>query len=483
MSHSNFNLVTEAWIPVRDLKNGQNRLISLEALFKEAALIHDLDCPAHERISLMRLLVCITHAELGAPATDEDWDGFGEDMESRIPAYLNRSDIHPHFNLFGDGPRFLQHCEMGASKAYPSSQMVFHFSTGNSPTLLDHEGSAPRKLAPAFLARATLAYQNFFVGGSMASKVKGNGPSLKILHTFLIGANLKQTMLSNLLDQQTIDEHYTGMGRPYWEQKAFKADNKILTSFLARLVPRSCALYIEKDGEEVKIDQGNDHPECRESTATIFVKDNDQKTLRADRGKGLWKDLHTITVLRQADIQEQRAPLTLQSHFDAHQADEVHLWLGELVKAKDAKIVDLIESNFTVPKQLFQANGRTCYEGGITYAETQSKQIYGAVKQYGAAMKNDSPPVDLAKKHFWNALEQQVSTLLNIVRDESIMAGKSFGEASDPWTLAVHNAARDAYEKTCPRQTPRQLQAYATGLRSLRPKTSKPKKQKETATK
>ena len=98
-------------------------------------------------------------------------------------------------------------------------------------------------------------------------------------------------------------------------------------------------------------------------------------------------------------------------------------------------------------------------------------------------MKNESPPVDLAKKYFWHALEQQVATLLQIVRDDSVLDGKSFGEGTDPWTNAVHAAARDAYEKTCPRQTPRQLQAYAAGLRSLRPKISKPKQPKGKASK
>lgn len=484
MPHSNFNLVTEAWIPVRYLSNPHNCLVSLDTLFTEAHQIHDLDCPAHERISLMRLLICITQAAIGAPETDEDWDGFGSDLAVEVTAYLKREDIFPHFNLFGDGPRFLQDCTMGSSKAYPSSQMVFHYSTGNSPTLLDHAGGASRKLKPAFLARATLAYQNFFVGGSMAKKVKGNGPSLKILHTFLIGSNLKQTLLSNLLDQKTIQQHYSELGKPYWEQaEATKANNKVLTSYMGRLVPISCALYIEKEGEEVKIDQGNQHPDWRESTSTLFVKEGKTLSLRADLSKGIWKDLHAITVLRQADREEQRAPLILQSHFDAHQADEVDLWLGELVKAKDAKIVDLMESTFTVPKQLFQEHGRNCYESGVAYAEIQSKQLYGAVKQYGVAMKNENPPVGLAKKQFWHALEQQVATLLNIVREDSILNGKSFGEGSDSWTSTVHAAAREAYEKTCPRETPRQLQAFATGLRSLRPKTSKPKQKKGTASK
>ena len=52
----------------------------------------------------------------------------------------------------------------------------------------------------------------------------------------------------------------------------------------------------------------------------------------------------------------------------------------------------------------------------------------------------------------------------------------TFGEARDPWTGAVRAAADAAYESTCPRGTPRQYEAYAAGLRVLRPlpKKSKP---------
>jgi hypothetical protein len=78
-------------------------------------------------------------------------------------------------------------------------------------------------------------------------------------------------------------------------------------------------------------------------------------------------------------------------------------------------------------------------------------------------------------RHFWHALDQQSGTLLEIVRTPALMGGLSFGEGADPWTLAVRRAARDAYNSVCPRQTPRQLQAYAAGLKVLNPKTKKKK--------
>ena len=468
----NFNLIDSPWIPVRNL-DGENRLVSLDTLFREASSIADLDCPPHERISLMRLLVCITQAELGAPETADDWDDFGLDLETRIHAYLHRKDIHPHFNLFGDGPRFFQKIQNYDDISYPIAQIIYHFASGNNPTLLDHEGGQPRKLVPAFLARSILAYQNFFVGGCMAAKVKGNGPALKFLNCLLIGPNLRSTLLLNSLDKEILDENFEKMGRPLWELSG-KEQTLETSSFLARLSPLTCGLWIDEDGLRIRIDQGIQSPEFpvqRDPFSTAYVKKDKRILLRADIEKGIWRDLHLITLLKVVKAQDQQAPLNLQSHAFAFARHECHFWLGEFVKAKDAKIIDAIESSFTVPFGMFTETGRARYQSGINHADRQSNQLYGAVKQYGVTMKNESPPTDLAKQHYWNALEQQHHLLLDIVRQDAPMA-EDFGEGKDPWTQAVLQAARAAYIHVCPRQTPRQLQAFAIGLKVLSVKST-----------
>ena len=95
-------------------------------------------------------------------------------------------------------------------------------------------------------------------------------------------------------------------------------------------------------------------------------------------------------------------------------------------------------------------------------------------------MKNENPPTELAKRHYWNSLELRVDMLLALVRNVNENSlPENFGEGDDPWTQAVRQAARDAYEKVCPRQTPRQFHAYAAGLKVLRPKPAKTKKSKE----
>ncbi len=471
------NLITHPWIPVRWLK-GHHSLASLDELYRRADDIADLDSPPHERISLIRLLVCITQAALGAPSDFYGWDGFGGDLVEKIPAYLAQPDIHPHFNLFGDGPRFLQCPSKPGDKAYPISQISFTLAAGNSPTLLDHFGETPRDITPAFLARLLLTYQNFFVGGSMAAKVKGNGPSLKMLHTFLIGANLKKTLLLNCLDAELAPN----FGKPYWElgtpdQILGNLARTATESYLGRLVPLTCQLNLVGngvDGYTIHIDQGLEYPSfpaALESSATIIPGKEEPRLLRADTNRSPWRDLHCLAILRRTDAQSQAAPQILQSHLFEHDDGDVDLWVGELIKAKDAKILDGIEDHFTVPYRLFSEIGRTIYATGVRHAELQSTGLYSAVKAYAETLMHGSPPIEAAQRHFWNSLDLQRGKLINLVRDDTPIRGKNFGENDDLWSVAVRRAAHCAYDQTCPRSTPRQIQAYALGLRRLRPKT------------
>ena len=475
-----FNLITDPWLPVRWL-DGHHSLISLDELFRNAGEIADLNAPPHERISLMRLLVCITQAALGAPAEMFEWESFGSDMEKTVPTYLARAEIHPHFNLFGDGPRFLQCKARAGEKSYPACQISFTLAAGNSPTCFDHYGESPRALSPAHLARLLLCYQNFFVGGSMASKVKGNGPSLKILHAILLRGNLKQTILANCVDAELKPD----LGKPYWElgtpDKITGAAARVATeSYLGRLIPLSCRLEVtgtSEDGFFIHIDQGLEYPAfpaAREASATVVIWKDEERILRADVGRGIWRDLHCVAVLRQEKKQTQLAPQVLQSHVIEREEGDIDLWLGELIKAKDAKIIDAVEDRFTVPHRLFTDGGRKTYQNGVQHAEAQSTALYSAVKTYGDTLSHEAAPIAMAQKHYWHSLDQQRQKLLELVKDDSPLDSKDFGQAADPWSQAVWKAACEAYSHACPATTPRQIEANALGSKRLRPKTAKP---------
>lgn len=465
-----FNLVDSPWIPVhwrRDAPDDRPRLVSLHEVFTSADEVSDLDCAPHERIALIRLLVCITHAALGAPEDEDDWDGFGQNFSSDIVAYLRQPDIYPHFNLLGDGPRFLQFKAPTAKRddRYPLCKIFFDRSSGNSPKLMDHWGEDAREWMPSAAALGLLCLQNFFVGGSMASKVKGNGPSLKSLQMLLKGDSLKSTLLRNCIDRNTLQQTGGGLGVPVWEGRPG-------SNLLARLAPVSCALWLSDDCATTLIDQGYQYPEYesyRDPYATTLTVNDNRRLLRASLEKGIWRDLHLLTNLGQAEGAS--GPLNLQSYNNRRQlTEQTDLWVGELIKAKDAKIIDCIESTFTVPQQLFCEDGRHIYASGVDHAESTSKKLYGSVKTYWSALKHETPPVTKAQQQFWHELDRQHGALIRLAADPENRRGlPAIGAegAQDDWTLIVRGAALEAFEAACPRSTPRQIQAYANGMKPL----------------
>ena len=478
----NFNLIDSPWIPVRwrhEASGDTPPMVSLHDAFQRSDEIADLDCAPHERIGLTRLLVCITHAALGAPEDEYDWDDFGQNFARDITAYLKQPEIYPHFNLLGDGPRFLQSkkTEAKANEGYPLCKIFFELSSGNSPKLLDHWGEDARPWSPAAAALGLLCLQNFFVGGSMASKVKGNGPSLKSLQMLLIGDSLKTSILHNCIDLETLQQTGGGLGAPVWQSKA---DNNLL----ARLAPTSCALWLSDDCATTLIDEGHQYLEYeayRDPYATTFTIKDIRRLLRVNLEKGIWRDLHLITNLNHCEGSS--GPLNLQSFNNRRELEEqTGLWVGELIKANDAKIIDCTESTFTVPQQLFCDLGRNIYTAGIEHTEAISKKLYGAIKTYWSVLKHENPRIADAQKQFWHRLDQHHRELINLAADPESRRGlPAIGAegAQDTWTGCVRSAARDAFDAVCPRSTPRQIQAYANGikplLRALYPK-SKDKK-------
>ena len=203
--------------------------------------------------------------------------------------------------------------------------------------------------------------------------------------------------------------------------------------------------------------------------------------LWANLDRAVWRELHAITVLRKDRTANRGAPLVVQSHA-GNLGLELDIWTGALVTDGKAKILDVVESVFHVPARLFDDAGRELYGRGVAYAQIREQHLREAVRAYGKELSCQSPPVARAQRHYWNALDQQATRLLDIVRDSTAVV-EFGGASSDPWTKAVRGALHEAYDHACPRETPRQIEAYAGGLRELQPRaaTAKSKRHKRRA--
>lgn len=489
---STYNLIDHPWIPVRWASNAaepRDPRVSLTDAFNRSAEIADLDCAPHERIALTRLLVCVAHAALGAPEDAESWDGFGEDLETAVRDYLHREDIHLHFNLLGEGPRFLQEDLPSSGDPVPASKLFPSLATGNNPTLLDHGGMLLlRTYEPSQLALALLAFQNFYP--LYGAGYKGRGPCSdgNSLHTLLDGNDLRATIRSNMLDSETIDAlSPEGVGRPIWECHSKSDLDRSTRTFLGRLVPRHRSLRLTDDltgfhHRKLSLQYPGWEP-CREpSVAVIITKKDERRLLPARIDRAIWRDLHSLTAVRTQTSSSSSAqpPAVLDSHPEAIEEERVRIWTGALITDLKAKILDTVESSFTLPSRMFTEEGRLVYASGVEFAETTSKKLYGAVKTYWQRLRHENAPTPEAQEHYWHSLDQSHGKLIDLAGAYETLRGKpAIGTegAEDAWTRIIRNAAIDAFQRACPRTTPRQVEAYATGikplLRALFPKARK----------
>ncbi|MDD5349237.1 MAG: type I-E CRISPR-associated protein Cse1/CasA [Chthoniobacteraceae bacterium] len=479
-----FNLIDSPWLPVRDHR-GRARLLGLSDLFSCPEAWAEVDVRPHERISIMRLLVCIAQAALGAPEDTDGWDEFGSDLSEKATAYLHQ--WRDGFNLLGDGPRFLQRRPVKEGEPVMISKLVPHLASGNNPCNNDHGGGELRPMDPAPLAMALLSFQNFYP--LYGAGYKGRGPCVdgNMLHTLLRGSNLREVILANCLDQDNIDTSLGGMGRPIWELwPASSSDQPAVENarktYLGRLVPLHRTVWICDNYTQMLVSkEGWEYPtfeEYLEPTATIIsTNKGERRLLWSTPERAIWRDLHALTVLTRA-AESHAAPLVIQSHQNWGEPKPLDIWTGALVTDGKAKILDVVESIFHLEDRLFTDSGRGLYEKGVLYAQLGSFCLRNAVRACGKAMMSEDPPVPTAERHYWHQLDQQCNTLLKVANDPATGALEFGPESRDDWSRTIRDALNAAYEEACPRQTPRQILAYTEGLRLLYPKPASKNKTK-----
>lgn len=531
-----FNLVDEPWLPVTLAENfpdadqrGPLPRVSLREAFADGDKIVDLRCYPHERIALMRLLICIAQRALNGPEDESDWKQCRNRLAPEAGAYLEK--YRDCFNLFGDGPRFLQ----AHGRGEPGQMPVFRLNLvdKDGTTLFDRHVQPGRRMETEDLAVALVMYQSFaaygMTGGNEPSRAgkKTKAGKLKMerqfgeatlcrdgaaLHAFILGANLRETIYANLVCRSQVARPmaWVETAMPVWEYKnvelAELPEPEIKASYLGRLAPLGRAVWLREDRKTAEIANGLRYG--------VFADSKDAKTKKIKPGTGIreltasfqpgkrhpdkprlvsafagdgvpkaaWRELHSIGVLRHSA--NRGGPVALE-HLHAMATQEAGLWSGALVYDQ-AKVGDVIESVFRLPIRFLedddaapQEDPRKCpgpnktYRAGVELAGRWSDRLQRAVRAYYATFRG----ADLGNKvknqaamRYWTALEQVAEPVL--LYDVALHSEKYFRNARDwieksPWGGEVKKAAADSYNSACPHSTPRQLRAYAAGLGAL----------------
>ncbi len=476
------NLTTDPWIPVIGA-DGRQRSISLHDLFASAHELRDLSVKPHEKIALLRLLICITQAALDGPKDYDAWETCRDSIQPAVKRYLEKWAAS--FELFGDGPRFLQVPGLKAAKeegeGNPATKLDLALASGNNASLFDNAAGLPRAVESGRLALTLLAFQCFAPGGRIGvakwsgadtpSKGSSNHapctPS-SMLHSYLQGNTLLETIHLNLLNQEEAsDLGPKGWGKPVWELPVKTAGDKeaianATGSYLGRLVPLSRSIRLEAEGRQMILANGLDYPLApifREPAATMVQRDEETAVLGVALGRSIWRQLYSITVKRRSNKDSISGPLALRNLGEAQGCT---LWIGALATDK-AKIEDVVEAAYDIPAGMFRDAGRKLFEEGVALAASWQEAVSKSVKAYAATLKLEPVPYDRARHHFWTVVEQHVPTLLKQT-DKPEEAGDLKASA---WGQRVKEAAHASFDFACSRQNPRQIQAYAIGLQQL----------------
>jgi len=516
------NVAFDPWIPVVTL-SGDPDLASLCSILTEGERYADLAVRPHERVSLMRLFLCVVHAALDGPKDYDEWLEVPQRLPDAVRKYLET--WKDSFELFHKAKPWLQVAELKAipsskndrvdDKSWsPLSKLSFARASGNNSTLFDHEsnGGAPTVYKREEIALSLLSFQNFFVaGGKASSRLWGdvemkNPPNPKggpcsgksILFTFLRGTNLIDSIYVNLNTYDDLERLIYGnqdnwLGRPLWEQPIKSPnDSESITNttqtHLGRLVPQTRILRVNVDRKRVLLGGGFLYPKFQDDKntfapdpyATVVINRNEQhELLSAKPNIAIWRELHSLVVCEKSGSDSARGSVCMLNIPERTACDiTVNALMTNPQQAAD--IIDSLESVFHISSQLHSLEGAASYKNEVRNAEFLADRLGWAVEVYrkeidpgwegrlksaGASKgKLKSRLQSIATSHFWTTIEKNLSLLMNHIESKDTEAAIP---TRDTWRKMLFSTACDAYRIACGQETPRQMKAFAKGWGKL----------------
>ena len=467
------NLIGDPWIPVV-MQDGRDKLVGLRELYEQSTDIRDLALPPPQRIAVMRLLLCITHAALDGPSDEDDWRACRERIVPESVRYLD--EWSERFDLYGDRP-FLQVAGLEPKHNMKVDKLDLRLAAGHAATLFDQKASLDGRLhEPSWIVLQLLTFlsfaashkikQNSWAGKATAKNVQ-YAPCLAgcPVIALVLGGTVLETIHLNLITKEQVPADK--WGTPIWDSlPAGPASDEATShaeSYLGHLVPLARAVCLTPGGKDMTVAAAVVHskpPVYREPMAVVIrqKQGDDWALLRVDLRRHPWRELASVLVIELRD--NKQGPFALR-HLQHVDVDFFDLWLGGVVHSTSGGYEDMAEWIFTVPCKLLGTSCLARYTSGADLANRGKQVLCDAVKEYCGNLS--FKPADFTRKavlHYWSILDGSHGELITAAGDNS-------EEALDPWHDRLRSALRDSYASACPHTTPRQIQAFAAGRRKL----------------
>lgn len=508
------NVAFDPWIPVVN-PAGKRELASLNTVLTEGERFTDLAVRPHERISLMRLFLCIAHAALKGPKNYDEW----REVPNRLPeaAWKYLTSWKNSFELYHKEKPWLQVAALKPAKENdgkvftPLTKIYFELASGEKPTLFDHQGldDFDRFFDQSQIVLGLISIQNFSTCGLLSQPIWNGNPTPKsakdapcitssMYHVFLVGKNIANTICINICDFEELAlllknaiQNVDWLGKPVWEQMPKNsADSNSAETFLGRLTPVSRAIRLFKGNSKMLYGEGlryTTYPNFpQEFNTSIAIRRSKKKEERylvgAKLGIRPWRQLDAIL--------QHNLPGKISSHAInlSHLDDEpIDIWVGTLLRNPGKQdILDSVESVFHIPSRLRVSEGAASYESEVKKAEAWATRLGWAIEDYRTEIDGGwEARVKVAKdkrkllsqlhsratRHFWTTVEKQLPLLMAHIEAIGTEAAIHTREA---WRKMLFSATCEAYKAACGQETPRQMRAFVKGWQKLTKERDKP---------
>lgn len=502
-----FNLVDEPWIPVAG-----RGLVSLATVFSDHSLSALGGNPV-QKIALTKLLLAIAQSAY-TPTNDEDWKTIGTSgMAKKALEYLTAKKCL--FWLYGEKP-FLQmpaiaalidtrkkeelkntktagkakEAEERATPKFMGSAECPDLPSENNTVLTQNQGHII--LTDAEKAVFLVTLMNFALGGKRVEKDilplttgyvgKGasakSGPSLGnhwgYLHSFLTGTNILDTLWINLLTHEQINEYRLWSrkcGEAPWEKMPMGEDDQIAVSlknsYMGCLVGLCRFVLLIDNG--IFYVEGIQYPShktgWREPTMAISEAN---KLLWVNPAKRPWRELTALLSFMENqniggfDCQQIRWTLGR-----AKSLNKFSVWSGGLKvrgNAGDQSVKqddDFVESEIQLDSSIFGKIWFSKLKQEMDALDQLSKITWSATMAFFKAQKAEGKDqAAQAGNLFWQLCERRFQELVNACNDNS-------GEEVKKLRSVFAGFVNKAYNTYCPKDTARQVDAWAANLPNL----------------
>ncbi|MER2510979.1 MAG: type I-E CRISPR-associated protein Cse1/CasA [Nitrosomonas ureae] len=489
-----FNLIDEPWIPIVDVGR-----VSLKQLFDHSDY-RALGGNPVQKIALTKLLLAISQAAY-TPEDDSDWAKLGANgMAKKSLEYLER--WHDRFYLYGEKP-FLQMPAIKAAAVQNYGAVLPEISTGNTTVLI--QSQVEKSLSDADRSLLIVQLMGFGLGGKKTdnsvilspgyqgkSNDKGKPstgkPSASIgflgfLHNFLQGNSLQETLWLNLFTRQKISGlaiFLQGVGAAPWEQmpagESCAVAEALKSSIMGRLIPLSRFCLLTENG--LHYSEGIAHPGYKEGgidpSISIDSSAKDPKAIWSDPEKRPWRLLTALLSFFSQTSNKGFDCYQLRWNMDRaiRQIPVIGIWSGGLRVSSNAG-EQYISGSDDLVESIIQL--RSDMLGEIWFANLQlemdeldklSKTVYGATFNYFKSQNMETKDqAALASNLFWQLCERRFQELVNICDN---------AEQALAMRPVFARFVYKAYDACCPKDTARQLDAWAKNRPDLRKYLKKP---------